>query len=72
MRPDGAGSTRFSPADLAALGAVLDKHLKHDFGYAYFQRPRGYQIPGAPRERPPETRARRGPEPAPAAGRQMA
>jgi hypothetical protein len=49
VRPDGVGDTRFSAADLAALGAVLDRHLKHDFGYAYFQRPRGYQIPGVVR-----------------------
>ncbi len=47
---DGAGDTRFSPADLAKLGAILDRHLKHDFGYAYFETPRGYQVEGARRE----------------------
>ncbi|MDB5461337.1 MAG: hypothetical protein JWO72_3078 [Caulobacteraceae bacterium] len=52
VRPDGAGDTRFSPADLAVLGAILDRHLKHDFGYAYFDQPRGYQIAGAGADRP--------------------
>jgi len=46
LRPDGAGDTQFSASDLAVLGAILDRHLKHDFGYAYFERARGYQIPG--------------------------
>jgi hypothetical protein len=55
VRPDGAGDTCFSPADLAVLGAILDRHLKHDFGYAYFEQPRGYQIPGAMRPHSAET-----------------
>ncbi len=54
VRPDGVGDTRFSASDLASLGAILDRHLKHDFGYAYFERPRGYQVPGAAREAPVE------------------
>ena len=72
VRPDGAGSTRFSPADLAALGAILDRHLRHDFGYAYFARPRGYQIPGVVRDRPAEARSCREPEAAQAPARQVA
>ncbi len=45
VRLDGAGDTRFSQRDLARLGAILDRHLRHDFGYRYFQSPRGFQIP---------------------------
>jgi hypothetical protein len=56
VRPDGAGDTRFSAADLASLGAILERHLKHDFGYAYFEQSRGYQIPGVRRERAAEVR----------------
>ena len=49
VRPDGAPGARFSQADLKTLGRILDAHLNHDFGYAYFDRPRGYQIQGARR-----------------------
>lgn len=56
VRLDGAGDTRFSLADLGALGAILDKHLRHDFGYAYFEAPRGYQIPGVIRQTRAEVR----------------
>jgi hypothetical protein len=52
VRPDGLGDTRFSQKDLALLGAILDRHLKHDFGYAYFDQPRGFQIPGVRRPTP--------------------
>jgi hypothetical protein len=45
VRPDGAQGARFSAADMAALDAILDRRLRHDFGYAYLDRPRGYQIP---------------------------
>jgi hypothetical protein len=47
VRPDGAEGARFSAQDLQVLGGILDRNLKHDFGYAYFDAPRGYQIPGA-------------------------
>lgn len=47
VRPDGAGDTRFSRADLATLHRILDRHLRHDFGYPYFDRPRGYRVPDA-------------------------
>ena len=47
VRPDGARGARFSPADLGTLHRILDRHLRHDFGYGYFDRPRGYQVPGA-------------------------
>jgi hypothetical protein len=42
VRPDGQGDTRFSQHDLAVLGDILHRHLRHDFGYAYFKRPRGF------------------------------
>lgn len=47
IRMDGAGQTRFSAQDLKTLGAILDRHLQHDFGYPYFQVPRGYQTAGS-------------------------
>ena len=50
VRPDGAQGARFSKADLKRLGGILDRNLKHDFGYGYFEQPRGYQIPGAARQ----------------------
>jgi hypothetical protein len=45
IRPDGAAGARFSPRDLQVLGGILDRNLKHDFGYPYFDRPRGFQPP---------------------------
>jgi hypothetical protein len=42
VRPDGQGDTRFSRDDLAVLGGILHRHLRHDFGYAYFDQPRGF------------------------------
>jgi hypothetical protein len=45
VRPDGAAGARFSTADLDLVQGILDRNLKHDFGYAYCDRPRGYQIP---------------------------
>jgi hypothetical protein len=44
VRPDGKGNTRFSQDDLGVLGDILRCHLRHDFGYAYFEKPRGFQI----------------------------
>ncbi|MGZ5985645.1 MAG: sulfotransferase domain-containing protein [Caulobacteraceae bacterium] len=49
IRPDGAAGARFSPQDLQVLAGILDRNLKHDFGYRYFAAPRGFQIPPAPR-----------------------
>ena len=49
VRPDGAEGARFSARDLEVLGGILDRNLKHDFGYAYFDAARGYQIPGTQR-----------------------
>jgi hypothetical protein len=43
VRADGVGETQFSEADMALLDSILDRHLKHDFGYDYFDRPRGYR-----------------------------
>ncbi len=43
VRPDGQGNTIFSQNDLALLGGILNRHLRHDFGYAYFEAPRGFQ-----------------------------
>lgn len=51
VRPDGAEGARFSARDLDVLGGILDRNLKHDFGYAYFDAPRGYQISGGPQRR---------------------
>ena len=45
VRPDGAQGACFSEADLKVLGGILERNLRHDFGYAYFRRPRGFQIP---------------------------
>lgn len=42
VRPDGQGDTRFSQDDLTMLGGILHRHLRHDFGYAYFEQPRGF------------------------------
>lgn len=42
VRPDGEGDTHFSQYDFAVLGGILHRHLRHDFGYPYFQRPRGF------------------------------
>jgi hypothetical protein len=44
VRLDGQGDTRFSPETLAMLGDILHRHLRHDFGYHYFEQPRGFQI----------------------------
>jgi hypothetical protein len=49
VRPDGAEGARFSARDLEVLGGILERNLKHDFGYAYLDTPRGYQIPGTHR-----------------------
>lgn len=45
IRPDGAQGARFSLADLKTLRRILDRNLKHDFGYPYFETPRGCQLP---------------------------
>lgn len=46
LRPDGKGDTVFSQEDEAALNAVLSRNLRHDFGYRYFNEPRGFQAGG--------------------------
>lgn len=33
----------FTAADDALLHGILNRHLKHDFGYRYFSSPRGFQ-----------------------------
>jgi len=43
LRQDGQGDTQFSDEDMALLKYILDRHLKHDFGYDYFDKPRGFQ-----------------------------
>lgn len=57
IRPDGAAGARFSPKDLELLGGILDRNLKHDFGYAYFDRPRGFQVPHPPMTAKPSSKA---------------
>ena len=53
IRLDGTPGARFSARDLAVLRAVLERNLKHDFGYRYLDAPRGYQVgePAAPEPR---------------------
>jgi hypothetical protein len=51
VRPDGAEGARFSARDLEVLGGILQRNLRHDFGYPYLDTPRGYQIPGGPQAR---------------------
>jgi hypothetical protein len=48
VRPDGRGGTHFSREDLITLGDILGRHLRHDFGYSYFEEPRGFQVAEAP------------------------
>ncbi len=43
LRPDGQGNTEFSPEDHAVLKDILQRNLKHDFGYKYLDQPRGFQ-----------------------------
>lgn len=43
VRPEGQGEAVFSDADRALMQGILDRNLKHDFGYGYFDRPRGFQ-----------------------------
>ena len=49
IRPDGAEGARFGPRELELLAGILERNLKHDFGYRYFATPRGFQTPPAPR-----------------------
>jgi len=42
LRPDGKGDTVFSDADKAFLQNMLDRHLKHDFGYDLLPAQRGF------------------------------
>jgi hypothetical protein len=49
IRPDGAEGARFSARDLEVLAGILERNLKHDFGYRYCSGPRGFQIPPASR-----------------------
>ncbi|MCF8506257.1 MAG: sulfotransferase domain-containing protein [Caulobacter sp.] len=44
VRADGTGRAAFSDEDRALMLAILDRHLRHDFGYGYFDKPRGFQI----------------------------
>jgi hypothetical protein len=45
IRPDAAPRARFTPRDLVALRKLLDRNLRHDFGYGYLDEPRGFQLP---------------------------
>jgi|ERR1700733_938331 Sulfotransferase domain len=47
VRQDGRGATHFSREDLITLDSILRRHLRHDFGYSYFDEPRGFQVTGA-------------------------
>lgn len=52
IRPDGVEGARFSTRDLEVLAGILERNLKHDFGYRYFAEPRGFQIPPPQRREP--------------------
>ena len=43
LRMDGLPAATFSEADTALLQGILDRNLKHDFGYGYCGAPRGFQ-----------------------------
>jgi len=43
VRHDGAGDTVYSDEDRAFVRMMLDKYLRHDLGYDYFDKPRGYR-----------------------------
>ena len=43
IRPDGAEGARFGPKELTVLSGILERNLRHDFGYRYFAEPRGFQ-----------------------------
>lgn len=43
LRPDGKGDTAFTPELEARLREILSRNLKHDFGYPFFDKPRGFQ-----------------------------
>jgi hypothetical protein len=43
VRLDGHVGATFSPADTALLQGILERNLRHDFGYDYFTTPRGFQ-----------------------------
>jgi hypothetical protein len=58
IRPDGVEGARFSARDREVLAGILDRNLKHDFGYRYFAEPRGFQVPLAPRSEPKRATAR--------------
>lgn len=64
IRPDGAQRVRFTARDLMALRRLLERNLRHDFGYGYLDEPRGFQLPplaiSPPRARAP---VEAGPEP---------
>jgi len=43
LRMDGVKAATFSDADEAMLRGILDRNLRHDFGYGYLGAPRGFQ-----------------------------
>jgi hypothetical protein len=58
VRLDGAESVRFSAGDLQVLGDILERNLKHDFGYRYLAEARGFQGPPGHRSEPKRTAER--------------
>lgn len=46
LRPDGKGDTAFTPELEARLREILARNLRHDFGYRFFDAPRGFQGQG--------------------------
>lgn len=43
LRQDGQGSTQFFASEMALVKSILGRNLKRDFGYDYFDKPRGFQ-----------------------------
>ena len=43
VRQDGVEDTVYSDEDRAFVQAMLDKYLRHDLGYDFFDKPRGYR-----------------------------
>lgn len=43
LRPDGADGISYTPQDMELLKRLMDRHLRHDFGYDFLDQPRGFQ-----------------------------
>lgn len=48
VRQDGVGEAAYTDTDRVWVQTVLDKYLRHDLGYDFFARPRGYRSTAIP------------------------